>query len=115
MLQGDDFGELARQHSDLPSASDGGDLGVFQLNEMALFMRDAVRNLKPGKISEIVQTDSDYQFFKLVSSQEGQIVAKVPYASAKEEIREKLYQEEMELRYKSWFQELRDKAYIKIL
>jgi len=114
-LKGEDFKELAKQYSDLPSAVDGGDLGIFQQNEMAPYIRDAVANLKPGEISQIVETENGYQFFKLLSNQEGKIVTKVPYESVKEEIREKLSQQAMELRFQEWLKTMRDKAYIKIL
>ncbi|WP_306546807.1 peptidylprolyl isomerase [Desulfobulbus sp.] len=112
---GKDFKELARKYSDLPSAADGGDLGSFQKDEMAPFMRDAVVGLKSGEISPIVEADNGYHFFKLVSGQEGKIVAKVPYESVKEEIREKLSQQAMEARFKDWLKSIRDQAYIKIL
>lgn len=110
-----DFKELARQYSDLPSAVDGGDIGVFQENEMAPYMRDAVTALKPGQISGIIETPDGYQIFKLLSSQEGQIITKEPYESVKEEIRETLYRQEMQKRYKSWLNSIHEQAYIKIL
>lgn len=112
---GKDFKELARKYSDLPSAADGGDLGNFQQDEMAPFMRDAVVRLKQGQISPIVEANNGYHFFKLVSSQEGKIVAKAPYESVKNEIRDKLSQQAMESRFKDWLKSIRDKAYIKIL
>ena len=114
-MKDDDFKALAKQYSDLPSAADGGDLGVFQKHEMAAYMRDAVVNLKTGEISQIVETEKGYQFFKLLPNHEGKTTAKAPYESVKEEIREKLYQQAMELRYKDWLKAIRDKAYIKIL
>ena len=113
--QGGDFKKLARQYSELPSAGDGGDLGVFMEKEMAPFMRKAIINLQPGQISEIVTTSSGYQFFTILSRQEGQIITKVPYESVKEEIREKLHQEQLKQRYDEWIQGIREKAYIKIL
>lgn len=113
--EGGDFQALARQYSDLPSADDGGDIGIFQEKEMATFMRRAVSNLKPGEISEIVEAPSGFQFFKLLSRQEGQIITKVPYDSVKEEIREKLQQQEMQSLYEQWMKNIREKAYIKIL
>ena len=112
---GKDFKELARQYSDLPSAVDGGDIGVFREEEMASSMRKAVTALNPGEISTIVETPSGYQIFKLLSSQEGQIITKVPYESVKEEIRETIYQQEMQTLYQSWMKEMREQAYIKIL
>jgi len=112
---GQDFKQLARQYSDLPSAVDGGDIGAFQKDEMAAYMRDAVTTLKPGEISPVVETPNGYMLFKLLSSQEGEIITKVPYETVKEEIRATLYQQEMKQRYDSWLNEIRSQAYIKIL
>lgn len=114
-MGGQDFKQLARQYSDLPSAVDGGDIGAFQKDEMAEYMRDAVTSLKPGEISSVVESPNGYMLFKLLSSQEGKIITKVPYESVKEEIRSTLYQQEMEKRYDSWLKEIRSQAYIKIL
>lgn len=112
---GQDFKQLARQYSDLPSAVDGGDIGAFQRDEMAAYMRDAVTSLKPGEVSPVVASQNGYMIFKLLSSQEGEIITKVPYDTVKEEIRSNLYQQEMEKRYDSWLKEIRSQAYIKIL
>ncbi len=114
-VNGKDFKELARKYSDLPSSVDGGDIGVFKKEEMAGYMRKAVTSLKPGQVSEVVETPVGYQIFKLLSSQEGQIITKVPYEKVKEEIRATLYQQEMQKLYKNWMQKIREQAYIKIL
>jgi peptidyl-prolyl cis-trans isomerase SurA len=114
-VAGKDFKKLAQQYSDLPSSVDGGDIGVFRKEEMASSMRKAVTGLKPGQISNIVETPSGYQIFKLLSSQEGQIITKVPYESVKEEIRDILYRQEMKTLYKNWLKELRAQSYIRIL
>ncbi|WP_310600197.1 SurA N-terminal domain-containing protein [Desulfobulbus sp.] len=113
--KGKDFKELAKEYSDLPSATEGGDLGHFQQDEMASFIRDAVIHLKPGEISRIVEHDNAYHFFKLVSHQQGQAVAREPFDEVKEQIREKLYQQALEQRFKDWLISIREKAYIKIL
>ena len=112
---GENFKQLARQYSTLPSAVDGGDIGAFQEDEMAIYMRDAVTSLKPGETSPIVESPNGYMIFKLLSSQEGEIITKVPYETVKEEIRSNLYQQEMEKRYDTWLKEIRSQAYIKIL
>ncbi|OQX18401.1 MAG: hypothetical protein BWK76_07560 [Desulfobulbaceae bacterium A2] len=113
--QGQDFKDLARKNSDLPSAADGGDLGAFKTEEMAPYMQEAVKGLKPNEISKVVLTPSGYQFFQMLSTQEGQIVAKAPYESVKEEIREQLFEQEMKARYEQWMGKVREQAYIKVL
>ncbi len=112
---GQDFKQLAREYSDLPSAVDGGDIGTFTKDEMAPYMEKAVTQLKPGEISPVVKSPNGYMIFKLLSSQEGEIITKVPYESVKEEIRNTIYQQEMQRRYKTWLDEIRSQAYIKIL
>jgi len=113
--KGQDFRMLAKKFSDLPSASDGGDLGVFQEDEMAPYMRDAVLKLAPGAISEIVETPSGYQFFKLLSSKDGQIVVQTSFDSVKEEIRAKLYDEQLKGQFNEWVKKIKEQAYIKRL
>ncbi len=110
---GQDFRELARRFSDLPSAAEGGDIGLFTEGEMAGYMRDAVIDLQPGEISSIVETPFGFQFFQLLSGGTGGIVMHAPYDSVKEDIRELLFREAMQKHYESWVKRLRDSAYIR--
>jgi peptidyl-prolyl cis-trans isomerase SurA len=112
---GQDFKTLAKKFSDLPSASDGGDIGVFTLDEMAPAMRSAVKDLKPGGLSSIVELQSGYQFFKLLSGEDEAIVVTSSYEASKDEIREKLYESKMQEAYKVWVKELKESAYIQKL
>jgi peptidyl-prolyl cis-trans isomerase SurA len=115
VLNGEDFRTLAQKFSDLPSAPDGGDLGVFEEDEMASYMRDAVLTLTPGEVSEVIETPSGYQFFKLLSSQDGQIVVQASFESVKKEIRNKLYDQELTGEFDNWVKKLKEDAYIKKL
>ena len=112
---GQDFRSLAQKFSDLPSAADGGDLGLFQEDEMAPYMQDAVLDLSPGEISKIVETPSGYQFFKLLSSRDGQIVVQASFESVKEEIRTKLYDKQLKGQFEEWVKDIKEQAYIKRL
>jgi peptidyl-prolyl cis-trans isomerase SurA len=113
VLDGESFKELAKSFSNLPSAKDGGDIGMIKKEEMAPYMRDTVLAIRPGEISPIVETESGYQFFKLLSVRDGDMVVLAPYESVRDEIRDRLYQQEMEEQYDIWVKELREKAYIK--
>ena len=115
VVDGESFSELAKANSNLPSAADGGDIGLFKKEEMAAYMKDAILVIRPGEITKIVENNNAFQFFKLLSVREGDIVTKAPYESVREEIRDTLYREEMEEQYKAWIKSLRDEAYIKIL
>jgi len=110
---GSDFKELAKKFSDLPSAEEGGDIGSFEEDEMASYMKYAVTSLTPGEVSDIIETPVGYQFFKLLSNKEGGIGVQSPYGKVKEEIREKLYRQELEKAFTEWIKQIRDRAYIK--
>jgi peptidyl-prolyl cis-trans isomerase SurA len=112
--KGEEFKALAKKISDLPSAADGGDLGVLKLDDMAPVMRNAVASLKPGEVSGIVETSDGYQFFKVLSEKEGSASAS-SYEPLKEEIREKLHEEKLKAAYSEWVKQLRESAYIQKL
>jgi peptidyl-prolyl cis-trans isomerase SurA len=113
VLDGESFKELANSYSNLPSAKDGGDIGMIKKDEMAPYMRDTVLAIRPGEISPIVETESGYQFFKLIAVRDGETVVLAPYETVRDEIRDLLYQEEVKEQYDIWVIELREKAYIK--
>lgn len=110
---GSDFNELARKFSDLPSAAEGGDIGSFEEDEMASYMKYAVTSLIPGGVSDIIETPVGYQFFKLLSNKEGGIIMQTPYGEVKEKIREELYNQELEKEFDEWIQGIRKRAYIR--
>lgn len=112
---GQDFKTLAKKFSQLPSASDGGDIGVFTLDEMAPAMRSAVKDLQPGELSSIIELQERYQFFKLLSGEDAGIVVTSSYEASKDEIRDKLYEIKMKEAYQIWVKKLKESAYIQKL
>ncbi len=114
-LTGQKFRKLARKFSSLPSASDGGDIGIFTLDEMAPAMRKAVADLEPGAISDIVEIGSSFQFFKLLSGNKDAIIVTASYEDVKEKIKQKLYEKKLKEAYSDWVKELKEKAYIRKL
>lgn len=109
---GKDFRTLAEKFSDLPSANDGGDIGSFSLDDMAPPMRKAVAPLKPGEVSDIIETPAGYQIFKVLSNEKNAIVVTASYEAVKEEIKEKLYQIKLKDAYSDWVKKLKENAYI---
>ena len=58
IVNGEDFAKLANEHSDCSSHSKGGDLGWFGPGQMQKAFEDAVKSLKVGELSQVVDTDS---------------------------------------------------------
>ena len=109
---GTPFEMLAEQYSEDATAKDGGDLGLFSLEELSPKFQEAVRNMKAGEFSPVLETPLGYQILML------QQVKTFPAKTLKEariEIQESLYKDLVEEKYKAWLTALRERSYIKII
>jgi len=64
---GADFAEVAKNHSQCPSAKDGGDLGSFGQGEMAREFDDVVFNDAVNKVHGPVKTRFGYHLIEIIS------------------------------------------------
>ncbi|MGM0426666.1 MAG: SurA N-terminal domain-containing protein [Thermodesulfobacteriota bacterium] len=81
--QGEDFAELAKQHSEGPTRSEGGDLGYFKKGQMTPAFEEAAFGLKAGEISDPVRTRFGYHIIKVEDIRE-------PRTETLEEVREEI-------------------------
>jgi peptidyl-prolyl cis-trans isomerase SurA len=65
--KGDDFSTLAILYSEDPgSAKKGGELGMFKRGEMRPEFEAAAFKLKPGEVSDIVETEDGYHLIQMI-------------------------------------------------
>jgi peptidyl-prolyl cis-trans isomerase D len=63
--KGRDFAELAKEHSEGPTKSKGGDLGWFSRGKMVKPFEEAVFEMQKGDISDLVRTSFGFHIIKL--------------------------------------------------
>jgi peptidyl-prolyl cis-trans isomerase C len=66
LKQGGNFAALALDYSEDNSRTRGGDLGYLQRDQMLTTFADAAFSLKPGQVSDIVETHLGYHLIKMV-------------------------------------------------
>jgi peptidyl-prolyl cis-trans isomerase SurA len=109
---GTPFDEVARRHSDDVTAKEGGDLGLFSLEELSNQFRETVRWMKAGEVSPVLETPQGYQLLML---EENQRASGKTFEKAKTEIEEKLFRKLADDKYAEWLEGLRERSYIKII
>ncbi|MDR0478108.1 MAG: SurA N-terminal domain-containing protein [Desulfobulbaceae bacterium] len=120
--RGGDFASLAAQHSDLPSATDHGNLGALPADELGTDMLAIIKGLHDGEISGIIETPDAFQFLKLVKTEredskttEKSAAANSTddFAQVKNQIMNEMYNMETKRAFSDWAKELRENAYIR--
>jgi peptidyl-prolyl cis-trans isomerase SurA len=112
LIKGEDFAELARKFSQDSSASQGGNLGTFAIEDIDPSLRKVIFTLKPGEFSSILQSPNGWQIVKLIEFKGGK---EVSYSEAKNRVQDQLFQEEVDKRFTQWLQKVKDRSYIQIL
>ncbi len=98
-MAGNEFGALAKQYSDDDSRDKDGELGWFKPDEIMDKILAAVKNLKPGQVSDVVQSSHG---FHIVKVEEHELPGPKPLAMVKEEIRSKLTDEKARTSLEHW-------------
>lgn len=90
--EGQDFAELAKKYSEGPTGPKGGDLGFFARGTMVPAFDAVVFQLKPGEISDVVETRFGYHIIKLEEVQEKKVR---PLDEVRNEIADEIKNEEV--------------------
>jgi peptidyl-prolyl cis-trans isomerase C len=107
---GADFSELAKTYSISPDSEKGGDLGFFSEDEMPPFF-SIVFKMKPGELSDVVESEYGFHLFKIVERREAKMLS---FEEARPEIEEKLKRLKSEEKYGAWFDQIRKDKKIEV-
>jgi peptidyl-prolyl cis-trans isomerase SurA len=111
ILNGEDFAELARAHSDdTGSAAKGGELGWADPSIYVESFRDAISNSQPGEITAPFKSQFGWHILQVREWRDHDNTEEVERNQAFEALRERKTTEETE----NWLRSLRDEAYIDI-
>lgn len=110
LKKGGSFEELVKEHSSSPSKSTGGDLGWIGKGFLRPAIENAAMGLKPGEVSEPLETDKDLYLVQLVSAELDLVK---PFSEVRPQILEKLQQPKAENAIQNYLQGLRVRANIR--
>jgi len=110
MEAGDDFADLARQYSEGPSSTNGGDLGYFDRKKMVKPFSDAAFELKPGQVSDIVETRFGFHLIKVYDKKDKSTYV---FEDIKDRLGEILQQQKMQEETVRYLEVLRRTANVK--
>ncbi len=111
IINGEDFATMAKAYSeDTASASKGGDLGWFKEGTMVPEFEAALKQLKPGEISDVIRTNFGYHIIELLGRRTHNDADEL----LKEKAREILTQRKIAEQKAAFYRRIRDEAYVEI-
>lgn len=108
---GEDFGQLAREHSSAPTRASGGDLGELAHGEMNPEIQKIASSLEPGGVSEPLPRGDGLLILRLAARSEGRVV---PFEEVKADIMKRLKETRRAEEYDAFVASLRKAAILDI-
>jgi peptidyl-prolyl cis-trans isomerase C len=109
---GEDFATLAKQYSKDSSAQSGGDLNYFERGKMVPAFEQAAFSLKPGDVSDVVETPFGYHIIKVTDHKDAHTV---PLAEVSDRLSAFLKQRKQAELTQTFIQSLHSKYKVEIL
>lgn len=111
LAEGEDFAKVARDVSKGPSAGDGGELGWLRRGTIQKTLEDAAFALKPGEVSGLVRAGPGLHLLKV---EERRVGGGKSLEEVSEEIRIRLYEEQVGTYRQQYIEELKRGAAIDV-
>jgi peptidyl-prolyl cis-trans isomerase SurA len=110
IVQGADFAEVARQHSEDASASRGGDLGWVAAGDTVAEFERVMNDLKENEISPPVQTPFGWHLVQVMERRSDELSDDRKKTAARLAIRQRKADEA----YQDWLRQMRDRAFVEL-
>jgi peptidyl-prolyl cis-trans isomerase C len=105
--KGDEFEQLAKDNSACPSGKEGGDLGDQPKGTFVPEFEKAIDALKPGQVSDVVETQFGYHIIKLIDRTDANTIS---LEQAKNQITETLKERQKEQIVRDYIQKIKAEA-----
>jgi peptidyl-prolyl cis-trans isomerase SurA len=109
LLAGEPFARLAADLSDAPSKANGGLIGPINSTDLAPALRDMLRKMKLGDLTETMRTTRGYQILKLETRTEEAVRS---FDAARDEISDRVADEKRRGEMQKYVEKLRAQAII---
>ena len=111
VVNGDDFAELAKRHSEGSTAQDGGELGLYERDQLASQLADAVFKLDKNGITDVIQTRTGFEILKVNEHYQAGLQ---PLDKVSDQITNIIYKQKMDPAMRSYLAELREESYVTV-
>jgi peptidyl-prolyl cis-trans isomerase C len=109
LKDGGDFAALAKEYSEGPSNTRGGDLGFFRRGQMVKPFEDAAFAMEPNQVSDIIETRFGYHLIKVYEKKPESVLA---YAEVKDKLTQHLKQQKIDKEAVQYINQLKKDAKI---
>jgi peptidyl-prolyl cis-trans isomerase SurA len=109
VVDGEDFGELAKRFSDGATAQQGGFLGIYKRGELSKELEDLVFTMKKNQLTDVIETKTSFLILQVLEHYEE---GEQPFDKVENEIMDHLYNEKMEPALREYLKTLREQSYV---
>ncbi len=105
ILAGEDFDKISKKYSESPS------VGTIEQGQMVPAIEDAIFKLKLEEVSDLIEVEGGVYVVKVVGISPGK---QQSLTEVKDQIYNKLFDEQFQKKFHEWIEKLRKKAYVEI-
>jgi peptidyl-prolyl cis-trans isomerase SurA len=109
VINGDDFGQVARLYSQGSTAKDGGAIGTFKRGDLPPQIEDVVFQMSRGQITDVIQTRTDFEFLLVDDHLQAGLQ---PLDKVEADIRNTIHARKVQPLLRDYLAELREQSYI---